>query len=109
MRGACRLDHRRVDVDADRAAVGADGLGDAPGDRAGAAADVEHGEAGAQQLREPAVIRAQRANIEDLARAVGHVRPASREVAGGRITVAYHERPGGTTSTELRRARAGRP
>jgi hypothetical protein len=55
------------------------------------------------------VVRRERPGIEDRACAVEHVRPTARDIAGGRITPAYHEGPLATTSIELRRALAGRP
>src|SRR5207245_8810082 len=97
-RWAARLvDHRRVDVHADHAALRPDGLGDAARDRAGAASDVEHRQPGAQQRREASVSRRKRAGVENRAGALGHVRaapgritPGGSSAVGDPPTIGYH-------------------
>jgi len=104
MGGACLLDHRRVDVHSDGAAVRADRLRDAAGDRAGAAPDVEDGEAGTQQRGETAMIGRERAGVEDRAGALGHVRPAAGDLVRP-IPLGYHGLDGGVQWPRSRNTR----
>src|SRR2546428_449129 len=67
-------------VHADPRTVGPDGLGDAAGDGAGAASDVEHREAGTQQRRRAAVPRPERAGVENRAGALRHMGPLAGDV-----------------------------
>jgi len=97
--GARLFDHRRVDVHADHATLVPDSLGDAAGDRAGAASDVEHREAGMQQRRQAAVPRPERAGVENRAGALRHVGPLAGDVrptaSGCPTGFSYHEPAGG--------------
>src|SRR5207302_4333936 len=85
----------------DGAAVAAHGLGDAARDRSGAASDVEHREARAEQRGEPPVSGRERAGVEDRGGTLGHVRAAARDVTFG-----YHLFAGGEACPPSRNTRA---